>query len=1224
MAIVRESYVFSGTNGATASSLSLTAPSGNTVGELLVIAVMSDDTGPADEFSINSTNHPGWFKLDEAGSTSNEGTHCAIFYKRCTATETGAHSITVDAASSDEMMGWYCRFSGASAVGAMFDTSETDVITKAPSTSFKLSTQLNILTENTALFICGAGDGGDTHPMGISDTAGLGSNVVANRSGTTGNDVAGVMSYQTYANTGYPGDVSCSLSANDGSSWLIAHMLPAPPNIPRTVTGSTVVVEIDGTNHPATVSRGVTRNVNCATAVIEVDGTSNPATVTINNSRRIEPGVHPILEGCLVWFDLDEAAGNDRADSHTSGLVITEQLGTVASNPSDLDPALGNMATFLDENDNHYLAHESASGTVLDRQGHSTFTLSVRARRTSTNVEERGIVGYGGNPYGQYTLMWGFGADNENLAWFIDDDLGGPAFIRWNGAAQQIDTWYHILAWYDAENDKIGMLVDDILPVREGTAGAGGLDTAGTLNWCLGRSTQNSGGTGMSGDVDQFIMWDRILTADERTYVNTLKSYPNVQVKLFLKPNPATVIKGRVVIADTVVIEVDGTNHPATVETSSNDPRVVTGTTASVTFDGTNYPATIKTDRGVLGKVAKISVEISTGAIVNTTYVDGGTVVEDPLGDWINESQAVDGLTATGSTNVTGQAPGDIGPLKLEGLAVVPETGKALRIVKARIHGYATGINGTTYSVEVKVFSDSELLDTLLITDEASAVWSTPLSNLTKPANGWTWEKFAALNFEVRALGSGGSPEPAVSINVIEVESTHGSGTIPPVVNIPRNVDGATVVVELTSTGAVNKARTVVCSTEVLHLVGSTLPATVNRTRGVICETEAVTVTTAPAVVNKTRFPIADAAIITLTPNAAEVNTERILLGVTEVVSLSPNTANVKADRNVNCAPASVTVTGTLSTVNQGRLVTGATQELILTPSSANLNISRGVICESASVVFTPTFSLISVGANLDVFGYVEVLELDTTSYPASVNTSRNVICATEEVTIDGSNYPALVAFPRVITGLTVALDVDGTNLPATVAASRGVNCATENITLVSTGEVNRGRGAQAESEAVSFTGNAATVNSSRVVTGAPVVVTVTPSGAIVNPTRGIICAPASVVVTTNQATVIAGVNREVNATTAAITLGANDAQTNKSRGALANSESVLITGTLSNVQRNHRAAGETQSIVFTEGAANVNLSRNVSCATEVIGIHGNTATVEKTLTVVRRVIVVT
>src|SRR5690606_30933526 len=101
---VIEDFEVSSTTNST--SLTLTAPSGITAGELLLIIIGDDDEGSS-EFSDNVT---GWTMLGTSGNTTADA-HIAVYWRIA---DGGEGNVTVNpSGTGDDMFGWYIRVSGA-------------------------------------------------------------------------------------------------------------------------------------------------------------------------------------------------------------------------------------------------------------------------------------------------------------------------------------------------------------------------------------------------------------------------------------------------------------------------------------------------------------------------------------------------------------------------------------------------------------------------------------------------------------------------------------------------------------------------------------------------------------------------------------------------------------------------------------------------------------------------------------------------------------------------------------------------------------------------------------------------------------------------------------------------------------------------------------------------------------------------------------------------------
>jgi len=218
---VVEAFVASDSGGSAVTSLLMTAPSGITSGELLIIIIGNDDTGSADEFT---TTPAGWTKLDESGSTSADA-HMGVFYKVASGSE---GNVTINAASSDEMMGWYMRLSGA------------DVNTPIQASSFNAAgdsnshavTGVTTTVDDTLVFYGLIFDGGTGDPFSVSGTGWTESDEHA--SGTGSADVSGCFGTRSLASLGASGTATVSCDASSGAAF--AQFAISPPVDPSIAT----------------------------------------------------------------------------------------------------------------------------------------------------------------------------------------------------------------------------------------------------------------------------------------------------------------------------------------------------------------------------------------------------------------------------------------------------------------------------------------------------------------------------------------------------------------------------------------------------------------------------------------------------------------------------------------------------------------------------------------------------------------------------------------------------------------------------------------------------------------------------------------------------------------------------------------------------------------------------------------------------------------------------
>jgi len=208
-----EGFLVTDGGSGTRTSLTMNVPSGIAVGELLLVIVGSDDAGNGDELTINASTYPGWTKIGESGDASARA-HIGAFWKE--ATSTSGNDVTVDAASSDEMFGWYLRISGT-------EVTDPINISNFPSQSTGDANSHVIpgitTTRDNTLGIYGLGfDGGDGDPFTVSGGSWVEQDEVD--AGTTGNDASGAWGKQDNTPTGLTADATVGTNESDGAAYF--------------------------------------------------------------------------------------------------------------------------------------------------------------------------------------------------------------------------------------------------------------------------------------------------------------------------------------------------------------------------------------------------------------------------------------------------------------------------------------------------------------------------------------------------------------------------------------------------------------------------------------------------------------------------------------------------------------------------------------------------------------------------------------------------------------------------------------------------------------------------------------------------------------------------------------------------------------------------------------------------------------------------------------------
>jgi len=111
------------------------------------------------------------------------------------------------------------------------------------------------------------------------------------------------------------------------------------------------------------------------------------------------------------------------------------------------------------------------------------------------------------NPLEQEWILYVLRTD-KHLRWLVSD---GTHYAEVDsGVAVALNTWYFVVAWYDAAQGRVYVQVNNGTPVYASyTYGP----SARNRGFALGRTNDNF----MSGLIQNVGVWDRVLTADERT-----------------------------------------------------------------------------------------------------------------------------------------------------------------------------------------------------------------------------------------------------------------------------------------------------------------------------------------------------------------------------------------------------------------------------------------------------------------------------------------------------------------------------------------------------------------------------------------------------------------------------------------------------------------------------------------------------------------------------------
>jgi hypothetical protein len=208
--------------------------------------------------------------------------------------------------------------------------------------------------------------------------------------------------------------------------------------------------------------------------------------------------------GLVSYWNLDEVSG-DRADSHgDNDLTDNNTVGSVINAGDAMD---GGAASFVAAN-SEYL---SLGDTVLPE----SFTVSAWFKYSSAS-DTYPIIFYAADSWYSSVQIAVYGGNaGGDVRVLIGDGLGGYQQGVITAPASLYDGWHFIVAGYDITDRKAFIQLDGGAEVKS-AALVTDRYASPTPVWIGGGQVGDTPNR-MSGVVDEVAIWDRVLTADERT-----------------------------------------------------------------------------------------------------------------------------------------------------------------------------------------------------------------------------------------------------------------------------------------------------------------------------------------------------------------------------------------------------------------------------------------------------------------------------------------------------------------------------------------------------------------------------------------------------------------------------------------------------------------------------------------------------------------------------------
>jgi archaellin len=278
-----------------------------------------------------------------------------------------------------------------------------------------------------------------------------------------------------------------------------------------TVIGSVTVTPSDGgdggTFTPTTVA--LTTGAPSATFTYTAASTGAKTISVTNNGGLTNPGnltytaslVQHLLNTLISYWKLDEASGT-RVDSH--GTNDLSDNNSVASTTG----MINNGADFVAANST-YLSH--ASNASLQVTGDFTFSLWVKLSSQGGGGSDNCVFAkdaVAGAGTGDYTLDYQTGGAGFYFG------VNGAAAYAAVGSNTSNGVWTHLVAWYDASDQKCRLRVDDTTTYVSAATSA---LVQGTAAFRVGARDNIAVPGYIDAVVDEIGFWKRKLTAVEIT-----------------------------------------------------------------------------------------------------------------------------------------------------------------------------------------------------------------------------------------------------------------------------------------------------------------------------------------------------------------------------------------------------------------------------------------------------------------------------------------------------------------------------------------------------------------------------------------------------------------------------------------------------------------------------------------------------------------------------------
>ena len=224
-----------------------------------------------------------------------------------------------------------------------------------------------------------------------------------------------------------------------------------------------------------------------------------------------------LLAGLLCWIECEETAGNNRVDSHTSGIEFAEQP-TAISRTATTQTGVGYG---IDFSANNTLLMQSGDAQ-LDSVIGADFTIGIHVN--IANSPNDGLWGKNigvGSESAIYLYLLG----TTSMSLYLQNDGASDNAICTSTAAT--NGFHSVICTWDQATKTATMVIDDGTPITDTVTGSVGTDS-GTKDFAVGSYNPTANSNSTLSQIYNFAVWTRVLTAAEITEFSTPISYSDL------------------------------------------------------------------------------------------------------------------------------------------------------------------------------------------------------------------------------------------------------------------------------------------------------------------------------------------------------------------------------------------------------------------------------------------------------------------------------------------------------------------------------------------------------------------------------------------------------------------------------------------------------------------------------------------------------------------------